>query len=253
MREHLIRTIKRVLVALVCITLIIVLVSGWHTIIGWIDHPVSRVTLSGEFENLNEQSVRQHLAPYIGVGFLNTDLRALKQHIEQMAWVKRATVKRVWPGEFDVQIEEQQPVSYWNETGLLNAQGELFTPPNMDKHLSLPALRSKAHASEQERLEMLNLLVYIQNELAVFKLQIVQMEQGLRGDWVLRLDNGIKVILGRIDLASNELRSLDNKLERVGKLLMKDAVINIETVLSLDTRYPNGIAVEWKETGKNMK
>ena len=41
--------------------------------------------------------------------------------------------------------------------------------------------------------------------------------------------------------------------ERVGKLLMKEAVINIETIQSLDTRYPNGIAVEWKETGKSMK
>jgi len=114
-------------------------------------------------------------------------------------------------------------------------------------------LRSKANKDQQERQEILNLLAYIQNELAVFKLQIVSLEQGLRGDWVLQLDNGIKVILGKVDLLSNELRSLDNKLERVGKLLMNEAVVKIETIQSLDTRYPNGIAVEWKDTGKKMK
>ena len=253
MREHLIRTLKRVLIVFACISTLVLLVSGRHTIIEWIDHPVSRVTLSGDFKHLNEQAVQEHLEPYIGVGFLNTDLRELKGHIEKLAWVHSATVKRVWPGEFYVQIEEQVPVSYWNENGLLNAQGELFTPQYMDKTWPLPVLRSKANKDQQERQEILNLLAYIQNELAVFKLQIVSLEQGLRGDWVLQLDNGIKVILGKVDLLSNELRSLDNKLERVGKLLMNEAVVKIETIQSLDTRYPNGIAVEWKDTGKKMK
>lgn len=253
MREHLIRTMKRALIAFICISLLIVLVTGRHTLLEWIDHPVSRVTLSGDFENLNETTVQQHLESFIGVGFLSTDLLELKQHIEQLAWVKNATVKRVWPGEFYVQIDEQVPVSYWNGVGLLNAQGELFTPLHMDKKWSLPALSSKARKDDQARLEMLNLLAYIQDELDVFKLQIVELEQGLRGDWVLRLDNGIKVILGKVDLASHELRSLDNKLERVGKLLMHERLVKLETIQSLDTRYPNGIAVEWKEAGKNMK
>ena len=247
MREHLMTTAKRIAWVSLAISLLLLLVGGRHTIIDWIDHPVSKVTLSGDFKHLNERSIKKHIAPYIGVGFLNTDLKELKSYVEQLAWVNSATVKRVWPGEFDIRIEEQVPVSYWNGTGLLNASGELFTPEDLDKGMRLPVLKSQADADEKERLEMLSLLAYIQNELLVFNLKLTALEQGLRGDWVMQLDNGIKVVLGKIETAPGELRSLDNKLERVGKLLMQGSIIKQDEVLSLDTRYPNGIAVEWVE------
>lgn len=253
MREHLITTTKRVIWVILVISILLLLVGGRNTIISWIDHPVSKVTLSGEFKNLSEQGLQKHLAPYIGVGFLNTDLKELKHYVEQMAWVQSATVKRVWPGEFDIRIDEQVPVSYWGETGLLNASGELFSPEELDRTMPLPMLKSPAGEDANLRLEMLSLLAYIQNELSVFNLQLIALEQGLRGDWVMQLDNGIRVVLGKVEKAKGELRSLDNKLERVGKLLMQDSLINADRVRSLDTRYPNGIAVEWIESSVDEK
>src|SRR5690606_10229737 len=99
----------------------------------------------------------------------------------------------------------------------------------------LAVLRSKLAKDESDRLEILNLLAYIQNELTLFQLKPVMLEQGVRGDWVMQLDNGINVILGKVELNSGELRSLDNKLERIGKLLKHETLENKELVHTLDT------------------
>jgi cell division protein FtsQ len=252
-REHLMITAKRVLVVFTAVAVLILLLSMRDRIIGWIDHPVSKMTVSGDFKHLDEQSVQKHLASFIGVGFLKTDLKALKQHVEAMPWVFSATVNRVWPGEFAIQIEEELPVSYWNDAGLLNAKGDVFLPEQLNRALPLASLNSKLAKDQQDRLEILTLLTYIEKELALFSLRPVQLEQGLRGDWVMQLDNGISVILGKVELSSGELRSLDNKLERVGKLLMHDALEKKQLIQTLDTRYPNGIAVEWKEQATSTK
>lgn len=251
MRAHLILTAKRVLLVVLVISLLLLVIGGRNTIIAWIDHPVTKVTLSGEFKNLSEESVQKHLSPFIGVGFLSTDLKELKHYVEQMSWVQNATVKRVWPGEFDIRIDEQVPVSYWNEDSLLNASGELFSPEYIDKAMTLPVLKAR-EGDVKDRLEMLGLLSYIQKELSVYKLHLSGLEQGVRGDWVMQLDNGIRVVLGKVAIQSGELRSLDNKLERVGKLLMQDSLVKPDQVRSLDTRYPNGIAVEWLESSVDM-
>ncbi len=246
-KAHLGLVFKRVVLVIMLLSLSIAVINYWQTMVAWVDHPVERVTIVGDFKHLNEQNVQQHLEMYNGEGFLNTDLDALKQHIETLPWVKNATVTRIWPGEFHAEIEEQVAVSYWNDNSLLNLQGVVFTPNDLSSAGALPMLRSKTAKEQQERQAMLGLFTYMQKELNVFNLGVDQLEQGVRGDWAIVLSNGIRVVLGKLEENNNEFRSLDNKLERVGKLLVSDSITDKTKIKSLDTRYPNGIAIEWKE------
>ena len=123
----------------------------------------------------------------------------------------------------------------------------MFTPSNIEPTLPLPVLNYQKPLDDQDRLEMYKLFQYIQQELVISRLEPIELSQNLRGAWELKLSNGIDVTLGHIDSAGDTRKSLDDKLERVGKLLMPTSNIAIDSIERLDTRYPNGIAVKWKE------
>ena len=60
----------------------------------------------------------------------------MQQAFEAVPWVRQATVRRVWPGQLLVQLEEHQAVASWDgrgeygepplERALLNSHGEVF-------------------------------------------------------------------------------------------------------------------------------
>lgn len=249
-RQHIIRMMKRSVLVLVMLFTMIVLLNERHRIIQVFDHSIEKISLEGNFQHLDSESTKEYVSRYIGSGFLMTDLEEVKQYIESLPWVYQARVSRVWPGEISVVIQEQVPVSYWNQEGLINAEGQLFVPEKLDLSIGLPVIELKTEVSDSERLEMFLLLNYIQNELSVFKLKIVKLTQNLRGALEITLSNGIAITLGRIDIDDDHHRFLDDKLERVGRLLVGKNAISFDNVERLDTRYPNGIAVQWKENTK---
>ena len=72
---------------------------------------------------LLDQSVRQRLRG----NFFTVDLDAVRAGFEQVPWVRRAMVRRVWPDRLEVAIEEHRPLATWGENQLMNTFGELYT------------------------------------------------------------------------------------------------------------------------------
>lgn len=250
-RESLVRILKRSVLGLVILVVVIILVSEKNKIVQLIDHPIERISVVGQFSHIDSERLEAHVSYFVGEGFLSADLDSVKEYIELMPWVYQARVSRVWPSEINVVIEEQVAVSYWNDEGFINVQGQLFIPLDIDKSLPIPVLNYQNSSDDQSRLEMYQLFGYIKQELAMSKLEPAQLEQNLRGAWEVRLTNGIAINLGHLNLSGDARKSLDDKLERVGKLLMPKSNIVIENIERLDTRYPNGIAVKWKEKTEN--
>lgn len=246
-REHFMRMLKRSVLVLVVLLTLVVLVGERQKLLILIDHPIDKMSVAGEFKYQSPEELRDHVSHFIGQGFLSADLEDMKQYIEALPWVHSATVSRAWPGEVKVRVEEQVAVSYWNSEGFINKSGELFVPNNVVQDLSLPILQYEGLASDAERLGMFQLFNYVQNELALFSLQATSLQQEARGTWELKLSNGINIILGHIDQQGTSRKALDDKLERVGKLLNSKNDLSPEKINKLDTRYPNGIAVQWNE------
>ena len=246
-REHFMRTLKRSVLVLVVLLTLVVLVGERQKLVILIDHPIDKISVAGEFKHQSSEELRSHVGHFIGQGFLSADLEAMKRYIETLPWVYSATVSRAWPGEIKVSVEEQIAVSYWNSEGFINERGELFVPNEVDQNLKLPMLQHVGKSSDTERLAMYQLFHYVQKELSVFELQAISLQHEARGTWELKLANGINVILGHIDQHGVSRKALDDKLERVGKLLNSKNEISPEKIIKLDTRYPNGIAVQWHE------
>jgi cell division protein FtsQ len=168
-----------------------------------------------------------------------SDLDGIKSKIEALPWVDYATVSRVWPSGIELQIEEQIAVSYWNGSAFINKNGVIFQPDYVDKNLGLPVLLGASDKSPEVRIEMLAVLTDLQGLLSEYKLGVIELALKPRGVWDILLDNGISVALGA--------QPLEDKVNRLGAIFTQGSGIDLGAIKRIDARYPNGVAVEWKE------
>jgi cell division protein FtsQ len=138
-----------------------------------------------------------------------------------------------------LEVEEQVAVSYWNHASFINNKGVVFKPDYVDENLDLPILLGINDKSPTTRIEMLAVLKRLQVLLNEYELSVVQLELKPRGVWDILLENGISVALGA--------QPLEDKVHRLGAIFSQGSGIDLATVKRIDARYPNGVAVEWKE------
>lgn len=86
---------------------------------------------------IEAQALAALLAPYEGNRFLQLPLEEVQHQLKKHPWVAWAHVRKVWPGTLVVQVQPQVPVARWGETGLVNAQGEVFYPKHIKAFVDL--------------------------------------------------------------------------------------------------------------------
>jgi len=66
----------------------------------------------------------------LGMPLMSIDLNALQVRIENLPWVRRASVTRVLPGDINIKIEERVPYALWQKAGklqLIDDEGVVIT------------------------------------------------------------------------------------------------------------------------------
>jgi cell division protein FtsQ len=235
----LLNSLKRVLFVLAILVVVLIINSQKQWFLQLIDHEITTINIKGELKHVKQIQIEEALPTVIGSSFLMADLDGIKLKIEALPWVSDATVTRVWPSDIVLNIEEQVAVSYWNESAFINENGVIFQPNHVDQDLVLPILLGVSDQSPAMRIEMLAVLKRLQVLLSGYKLGVVQLELKPRGVWDILLDNGISVALGA--------QPLEDKVHRLGVVFTQRSGIDLATVKRIDARYPNGVAVEWKE------
>ncbi|KUJ71404.1 cell division protein FtsQ/DivIB [Thiomicrospira sp. WB1] len=109
---------------------------------------LSKVSYQAAFERVNQETVADRVAPFLGQPFWEADLESLHARLLQLEWVHRARVTRRWPNQLRIRLEEQTPVARWGEQALLNQFGDIFYPTDIqpfDAYVRLdgPAVRAK--------------------------------------------------------------------------------------------------------------
>jgi len=232
-------SLKRILFVLVVLVVLLIVTAQKQWFLQLIDHEITTINVEGKLKHITQTQIEQALPALIGSSFLMADLDGIKAKMEALPWVDYATVTRVWPSGIILKIEEQVAVSYWNESAFLNKNGVIFQPDYLDKNLGLPVLFGVSDKSQSMRIEMLAVLTRLQVLLREYQLGIVQLELKPRGVWDILLVNGISVALGA--------QPLEDKVHRLGAVFTQRSGIDLATVKHIDARYPNGVAVEWKE------
>jgi len=207
--------------------------------VSMIDHEITQINVHGELSHLNVERIENRLGAILGSSFLMADLLQIKSQVESLPWVFSCTVTRVWPGGINLFVEEQVAVAYWNEDAYLNADGVVFSPKEMVSNLSLPKLVGPLAESQRVRGNMLETLEHLQVLLDPYDLHANKLELEPRGVWSIALDNGVSIALGS--------QPFESKIERLGVVFSETSVVAKDKIKKIDMRYPNGVAIKWKE------
>jgi len=178
------------------------------------------------------QAVRQRLKG----NFFTVDLDLVRAGFEQVPWVRRATVRRVWPNRLAVSIEEHRPLALWGDGRLLNTFGELYTANLAEAEEDGPLPHFAGPPGSESR--VLTRYEEMRRWLAPLGRTPQALVLSARYAWAAQLDDGTRLMLGRDQGLPIE--------ERVGRWVSAYPRVKArlaERAQIVDLRYPNGFAV----------
>jgi cell division protein FtsQ len=214
---------------LVGITVLATGVVGAHWLLRSSLFPLRVVELRTPVQHASRAQIEAVLARQAGGNFLAAGIGELRSAIEQLPWVRRASVRRVWPDRLEVAIEEHVAFAHWGSDALVNTYGERFAATS-DANLPLFVGPPGTEAEVARRYERFSALL----EPLGSRLERVVLSP--RHAWQLRLANGLQITLGR-DAEAAEQR-LQRFVEAYGRTAPPRSGVD-----GVDLRYPNGFAL----------
>ncbi len=200
---------------------------------------IDRVVINGEFNYLSERDVIDLIDENVQTGFLTLDLPELNRKIVEQDWIRSSSIRRSWPATLIVNIEEEIPVARWGEQQILNNVGDYIDVINKDSVSHLPVIFSQAGDTK----EIIKIYQLISELLGPVGLRIDEVESDNAGSWTLTVLSDIKIILGRDQLVE--------KLQRLQSVWMAELSSQEKNINVIDLRYPNGLAVKWKQNTRS--
>ncbi|MDO8702947.1 MAG: cell division protein FtsQ/DivIB [Undibacterium sp.] len=189
--------------------------------------------------HVNALTIRDSALPKIRGNFFTTNLDAVRSAFESVSWVRKASVQREWPNKLIVTLEEHQVLGTWGEQGrLISIKGDVFTANLAEAEEDADLIElAGPDGSEKEVLAR-----YLDFKAWFSKISLVPelVHYSNRYAWSLKLNNGMKVELGRVQDESTLQK-------RVGQLLLvyPQLVASLQdSIESVDMRYPNGLALK---------
>lgn len=212
-----------------------------QNLLPYINRPIARVGVQGELPHVSPLLVQERLAPLVERPFFQVDLLSIRQELEQIPWVARAEVRRVWPDQIVVRLAEQIPIARWGQQALLNTQGQSFTPGDTGNYAHLPYLYGPQRA-QQKVMHQYQILSHMLRPLGF---SITRLELRDRGSWFLSTEQGIEMLLGRDQVLE--------KIRRFTTIYQKALESQRDNIARIDLRYPKGLAVAWREAAPAAK
>jgi len=229
-------TVGNQLARIVLVSVMALVGYGGSLLYKQIDKPLTNVMIGGDFTYLQPAELSQLLAGEVEGGFLSVDLAGLRQVLRQHPWVRDVSIGREWPSMLKVEVTEEVPIARWGQKGFLNRLGEELIIEN-NSHLSaLPVLRADT-ASSREMMVNYQLMAEL---LVPTGLKIAELQRDSLGVWYVDTAPGLRMVIGR-DQISEKIRRFN---------LVWAAGLNkyVKNIAAVDLRYPNGLAVAWRET-----
>jgi len=197
--------------------------------------PIRYVQVEGAFQYIDKQDIQKTISPLLQLGYFSVDLQAVQLAVMSLPWAEKVKVQRIWPDRLKLRIYEQKPIVRWQIDSLLNIKGDIFKPRNIDRFQALPVL----YAPIEQRYQMLQVMGGLKLNLMDQGLYLTEFRVSKRQSWWLEMENGMIIELGRFQPLQ--------KFSRLMQALTVTGSELIEKIAYIDTRYPNGFAVRWRE------
>ena len=100
-----------------------------------INQKITQVQYMTEINRVSLDDLEAVSSRFYNQGFLQINLSQVKQEIEEINWVKSASIEKRWPDRVNIFIEEEDIIGRWNNQSIINSKGNLF---NLNQH-TLPS------------------------------------------------------------------------------------------------------------------
>jgi cell division protein FtsQ len=191
-----------------------------------------QVQVVGAVSRITQEQVAAIVRRDIHGNLITLDADAARRAFERLPWVRTVMVRRRWPGELEVTLEEHVVLARWGDAALVNTHGELFKAPYDG---DLPVFAGPPESVKEIAIQY----EYFRSVLAPIRRAPIRVSVSPRHAWQIQLDGGTVVELGR-DHVEARLARLASVYDRTIARLNR----RIEYV---DLRYPNGFAVRIPE------
>lgn len=207
--------------------------------------PVGEVVFTAELPHTRRPEIEEILPAVLRGNFFSLDVNRVQAVLESLPWVRRASVRRVWPRQLEISIEEHRALARWGESGSewVNSYGEVFAAPLAQEEAAvLPALSGPLGTAP----EVLRRYGELVGQFRPLSRTPRQVALSPRLAWRVRLDNGWWVDLGREQPKS----PIETRLAR---FVAASPALNVKWPAGpavVDLRYPNGFALRAGGDGK---
>lgn len=195
---------------------------------------VQQIRVSGALEHTQAEAIQAMVQPALVGGFLNADLGWIRDQVEQLPWVYRASVRRRWPAALELHVVEQLPIARWGEQGFINHSGDVFSSTTVADQQALPLLQGPEGTAAVLMANYLRLIALLEP----LGLRVMALEVDQRGQLEAGLQGGTRLLLG-----NHEFRERMQRFVAVYQEHLGGRIGNIERI---DLRYESGLAVAFR-------
>jgi cell division protein FtsQ len=189
-----------------------------------------------DLQHVSAAVLRAAVVREVRGNFFHTRLDGVRAVFETVPWVRRASVRRVWPDGLIVEIEEHRPLALWGDGRLVNTFGELFSANLGEAEEAGPLVAFSGPPGTE--MHVARRYSELRGVVAALGVELDAVSLSDRHAWTLKLDDGTTLLLGRDQGVPIDLR-LARWVETYPQVKVQ---LNRRAEL-IDLRYPNGFAI----------
>lgn len=226
-------SVKYCFMVLVLGLLVLILIMGVKALR---DAPPAAIYVSNQGLTVTQyHSLQQVMNQQKVSSFFTSDLQALRDITTSLAWVDQVSVSRDWQRGIVITALPKQAVANFGTERLVDAKGVVFIPADskdltQEKFATLQGELTQAPVIMQQ-------MQQVNDWYAPLGLQVADIILSPRMTWLIRFDNGLRVIVDN----ENTAQKLLNLSQLLGNQLSKRR----DEIQSVDLRYKNGFTIAW--------
>lgn len=191
--------------------------------------PVKEIVVHGTQNYVVKKDVINALESQMQQSFFTLDVNQAQLHLESLAWVYSASVRKEWPNRLKIYLTEQKPVAHWNGDFFINEFGDVF---QAEQDRLLQPL-SWLYGPEGDEKSALNTYTQLAELMKLYDIDMTELSLSERHALSITLANGVKLRLGREDWLNRSKRFLQHY-----QMLMQK-----HELAYVDLRYDTGFAI----------
>jgi cell division protein FtsQ len=192
--------------------------------------PVREAELATPLRHTSRAQVEAALRAGVRGNFFAASPTEVRAALEALPWVRRASVRRVWPDRLVLALEEHEALASWADEALVNRHGELFAGRPQEK---LPLFVGPSGTERELTLRYAR----FSEAVAPLGARVERVVLTARYAWQLRLEGGLDIMLGR------DAEAAEQRLRRFVAVYPHAVHAAAGKHDYVDLRYPNGFAL----------